>query len=341
MNDPTQLIPDGFLNGGAIPNEVTINLEDGLGAAQEAMANPQINAGVQAGVQAVTDGIQSVSEAAAPPAVEEEVVPEAQADPEAQAEPEAVEPADPSEDFYLLIGKHAEEDHGDFPVRTADAKEAHLKEEERSFDVGYGHKVKDTEWESKTIHGIPFVDAEGKFIDLTEDQKRTILTADMKAESDLARKNGWDAALKKYGTTWEKLDMRYRYALTSLAFNVGGSKAAEDWDLVLKAAKDKNKVDFAKHLRRMDNDEYTAGMDNRVLKELFYSMIIREASEVSEVLVLGNANQAGVPKGSPKVTIEEPKEFKTRGEAFNYHRKKGDKTFKWEGKLYNTEIKTP
>lgn len=272
MNDSLQPIVDGFLNGGAIPTP-----EEGVQAVQEVAANPHVQQGLQAVAQAASPQPE------AEPVVEEEV--------ETQAE--VVEP-NPHEDFYLLIGKHAESDHGDEPIRTHDAREKGLPEEERTYDIGYGHKIKDDEWTSGMIHGIPFVDGEGNYLALTEEQKQEILTADMKAESDLARKV-WDKKLKAQGSSWDKLDIRYRYALTSLAYNVGGSKAGSQWNAVIPAAINRDVKEFAKQLRRQDNKKYTAGMDNRVLKELFYAMLIRNASEVSDVLPLADAKQAGVP----------------------------------------------
>ena len=161
--------------------------------------------------------------------------------------------------------------------------------------MGYGHKVKASEDASGVIHGIPFKKADGTYIPLTEDQKRIILKKDMEAETNLALETGWNKKLAEKGTSWDNLDYKYKNALTSLAFNVGGVKAANQWDAVLDAARDKNAVEFAKQLRRMDNKKYTAGMDNRVMKELYYSGIIENRSEVSSVLPKATAG-SGVPR---------------------------------------------
>tara|TARA_Y100000996_G_C22453753_1_gene614969 strand:- start:379 stop:999 length:621 start_codon:yes stop_codon:yes gene_type:complete len=200
----------------------------------------------------------------------------------------------PHDNFFLNIGIYAESDHGDVPVDTHDAREENL--EVKTRDVGYGHKVKESEIESKMIHGVPFIDDQGNYIPLSQEQKVTILNKDMQTESNLARQNAWDKKLNERGSSWDELDIRYRYCLTSLAYNVGGSKAAQQWDSVLTAAVDRKPKEFAKQLRRKDNNKHTAGMDNRVLKELYYSMIIRNASEVLDVLPLADPDQAGVPR---------------------------------------------
>ena len=144
------------------------------------------------------------------------------------------------------------------------------------------------------IHGIPFVDSAGNYLKLTEEQKQTILNADMQAESTLARKV-WDKKLEAQGSSWDELDIGYQQSLNSLAFNIGGSKAGKQYSAVLTAAINKDVKEFAKQLRRQDSGKHTAGMDNRVLKELFYAKLIKSASEVSDVLPLANARQAGVP----------------------------------------------
>ncbi len=208
-----------------------------------------------------------------------------------------VQPTDGKEiDFYLDIGKKAEGDHGDIPKPTNDSREADKPIEDRSKDLGYGHKVKDFEEDSGLIHGIKFKREDGSYIPLTEKQKIKILNADMARELKLARQKGWDAKLKAIGTTWEDLDSKYQNALNSLAYNVGGPKAAKQWTAVLFAAKDKNVVDFAAEMRRKDNKKYTKGMDNRVVKELYYAGIINNFSEISSVLPLATADGAGVPE---------------------------------------------
>ena len=198
--------------------------------------------------------------------------------------------------FYLNIGKHAESDHGDTPIDTHDAREKDLSV--KSKDVGYGHKVKASEDKSGFIHGVRFKNEDGTYIPLTAENKVTILKGDMAAELSLARNlpDGWDTKLKALGIKWDDLETPYKQALTSLAYNTGGSVAGEEFTAVLKAAKDLDVKEFAKQLRRNDNKKKTAGMDNRVAKELYYSGLIKNFSEVSDVLPLGSADVSGVPE---------------------------------------------
>ena len=203
--------------------------------------------------------------------------------------------------FYQDIGEHAETDHGSTPIATADASESHLAAAARSKDVGYGHKIArgGAEDTSGIIHGIQFKNADGTYIPLTNAQKSTILEADMAANLNIARTTdvgGWDTKLAEINTTWDALDSKYQNALTSLAFNVGGTKAADKWTAVLKKAKDKDITGFATDMRRKDNDQYTAGMDNRVAKELYYSGIISNLSEVATQLPLASASTSGIPE---------------------------------------------
>lgn len=203
--------------------------------------------------------------------------------------------------FYLDIGQKAETDHGSVPKATNDTAEKDLPEAQRSKDVGFGHKVKSSEEASGEIHGIKFKNEDGTYIELTEAQKVEILNKDMSAELALARsgydgKEGWDAKLKKLGITWDELDYKYQNALTSLAYNVGGAKAGTGWTKVLQAAKDGNVKEFAKQMRRKDSGKNTAGMDNRVAKELYYAGIISGLDDVSSVLPLADSKVSGVPQ---------------------------------------------
>ena len=199
--------------------------------------------------------------------------------------------------FINDIGTYAEDDHGDTPVVTADAKEANLTDDKKSLDIGYGHKIRrgSAEDTSGLIYGIKYKNADGSYIPLTEAQKRFILKKDYEKNAELALKKGWNRKLKERGTSWDNLDYKYRNALSSLAFNVGGAKAGEDWTQVLQAAKDKDPVEFARELRRKDAGENTAGMDNRVMKELYYAGIIKNRSEVASVLPEADA-RSGVPR---------------------------------------------
>ena len=208
--------------------------------------------------------------------------------------------------FYEDIGKKAESDHGSTPVATKDARETKeyingklnpnyiANEDDRSKDVGYGHKVTAAEEASGKIRGVTFKNDDGTYKELTEEDKITILNADMQAHKEAALDNGWETKLSNIGTSWNELDPSYQRALTSLAYNVGGKKAGEDWTAVLKAAKDRDVVDFARHLRRKDAGRYTAGMDNRVIKELKFAGLIDKRSEVSSVLPLATAG-SGIP----------------------------------------------
>jgi hypothetical protein len=197
--------------------------------------------------------------------------------------------------FFLDIGEKAESDHGSTPKLTADSREASLADSDKSMDIGFGHKIirggiEDT---SGMIHGIKYKKTDGTYIALTKKQKVKILNEDMAVNLVAARKDytkvdgsvakGWDSKLKDLGTSWDDLDFRYQNALTSLAYNVGGKKAATQWKAVLKAAKEKNVASFAKELRREDGGSKTEGMDNRVAKELYYSGLIKGLSELDLV----------------------------------------------------------
>jgi len=197
--------------------------------------------------------------------------------------------------FFLDIGEKAESDHGSTPKLTTDSREASLADSDKSMDIGFGHKIirggiEDT---SGMIHGIKYKKTDGTYIALTKKQKVKILNEDMAVNLVAARKDytkvdgsvakGWDSKLKDLGTSWDDLDFRYQNALTSLAYNVGGKKAATQWKAVLKAAKEKNVASFAKELRREDGGSKTEGMDNRVAKELYYSGLIKGLSELDLV----------------------------------------------------------
>lgn len=195
-----------------------------------------------------------------------------------------------TEDSFYAGIKLAEGTHGKTkaglyaPVDTNDTREKNFKI--KSKDIGYGHKVKDSETASKQIYGIPFINATGDFIPLTEEQVETIYKEDMRVNLELARKAGWDKELKKIGTTWEDLPEKFKLPLTSLAYNVGGNKAGSQWKDVLSAAKERNIINFASELRRKDGGKNTKGMDNRVIKELKAANLISDSSEVKSVLGL-------------------------------------------------------
>jgi hypothetical protein len=211
----------------------------------------------------------------------------------------AVEETTTTNTFATSIAEF-ETDHGDIPVPTNDASEANLPEDQRSKDVGYGHKVKPAEEASGMIHGVRFKDDQGNYIPLTEAQKQTILEGDMDANVDLARSDteggiGWDTKLANINSSWDALDDDYKDVLTSLAFNVGGENAGRSWTAVLTAARDENVTEFARHIRRKDAGRYTAGMDNRAVKELYAAGIITGRRDVSTQLPLADY-RSGVPR---------------------------------------------
>ena len=201
------------------------------------------------------------------------------------------------ESFNLALGEYMETWHSDTPQPTNDASESDKEKEERSKDVAYGHKVTDAEEESGFIHGIPFKE-NGQYIEISREDGMKILRADLEKNLKIARTattGGWDKKLNDMETSWEELDPRYQRALASLAYNVGGTKAAAKWTEVLRAAKNQNLSQFAWHLRRKDDGEHTAGMDNRVAKELYYSGLITSLADVKNKLPLANAEVAGIP----------------------------------------------
>lgn len=211
-------------------------------------------------------------------------------------------PAQASNKFYLDIGKFAEDDHGSTPQVTNDSREAQLAQGKKSKDIGFGHKVTAEEEAAGTIHGVTFKDSQGNYIDISDDDKVSILQNDMESHKNTAAKI-WDRKLADgkgslaghKGKSFADIDPRYQQALTSLAYNVGGSKAGNDWTRVLKGALDGDVVEFAKDLRRRDGGKNTAGMDNRVVKELFYAGLIKNISEVRHVLPLAD-KRSGVPE---------------------------------------------
>jgi GH24 family phage-related lysozyme (muramidase) len=200
-----------------------------------------------------------------------------------------------SPDFYNQLADQMETWHGGKPMPTKDAAEKSTPVNQRSKDIGFGHKIQESEEQSGMIHGIPFKDEQGNYIELSREDAMTILEKDIESNVDLARKAGWDEKLAKYGSSWDQLDDQYRMALSSLAYNVGGNKAGTEWDKVLNAAVKQDVKQFAKELRRKNNKRYSAGMDNRVAKELYYAGLIQSLSEVKSVLPLANANKAGIP----------------------------------------------
>jgi GH24 family phage-related lysozyme (muramidase) len=210
------------------------------------------------------------------------------------------------QEFYDAIAYKMETGHGwdqnlngFVAVPTADARERNTPANQRSVDIGYGHKVKrnSAEWKSGKIYGIPFKDKQGNFVPITEAQAMTILVKDYEKNLNSARSTakGWDAQLKAQGTSWDKLDKPYQQVLTSLAYNLGGA-GARGYRKALKAAVAKDIGAFAKEIRRQDAGNWTKGMDNRAAKELYYAGLIKGLSEVQNELPLADANVAGIPQ---------------------------------------------
>lgn len=203
-------------------------------------------------------------------------------------------------DDYVINISEFEGWHGATPKRTGDKAERDKAEGEKSKDVAFGHKLTDEERESGYIHGIRFIDENGEYIPLTKEQGMQILREDIKenvrvARADVFGEPGWDTKLEKIGSSWEELDPRYQNALSSLAMNVGGSRAGREWTKVLQAAANQNVPLFAKEMRRMDGGKHTDAMDNRVAKELYRAGIIDSFSEIADVLPLASADVAGIP----------------------------------------------
>lgn len=185
--------------------------------------------------------------------------------------------------FEDALANRMEGWHGGKPAITNDSREKGQKVKSR--DIAYGHKITEAEEASGIIHGIRFKDANGKDIELTKAQGRKIMQADLEQNVSDARKMGWDAELAAYGYKWDDIDTPFQMALSSLAFNIGGAKASK-FKKAIAAAADGAVLEFAKEMRRLDGGKHTKGMDNRVVKELYYAGIIDSLDTVKSVLPL-------------------------------------------------------
>jgi len=190
-----------------------------------------------------------------------------------------------------------ESNHGYTPIITHDAREKDIPENERTYDVGYGHKITDDEWASGKIHGIQFIEegstkSDGKYITLTEDQIQQIQQKDVQANVNLARNRGWDAKLTERELSWDDLDEGYKLALGDLAYNVGGSKAGKTWTGIFDSIQANDIRGFVKHLRRKDAGKNTPGMDNRAAKAAYKAGLITSLEEAKKYgLTLANTTE--------------------------------------------------
>ena len=196
-------------------------------------------------------------------------------------------------EFYELLRSSFEGDHGSLPKPTNDSTEGNVSEGKRSLDIGYGHKLKESELDSGTIYGIPFQNLKtGEYIPLTDSEKRKIQKKDIEANVNLARKTGWDSTLKSIGMSYESLSEPHRLVLSDLAYNVGGKTAGLEWKGIFSAMKAGNTKQIVGHLRRKDNEKNTPGMDNRAAKAAYAAGLIKTLQEAKDAgLVLANTKE--------------------------------------------------
>ena len=186
-------------------------------------------------------------------------------------------------DFFEEQQYSWEGDHGNVPMPTNDAREQQLSIEERSTDIGFGHKVTNIETETGLIHGIPFIDKEtGEFINLTLENKRFIKEQDILQNVNLALSSGWNTKLQERGLNWDTIPDKYKLPLEDLAYNVGGKKAGETWTNIFDDVQNDNVSGFVKNLRRQDAGQNTAGMDNRAAKAAAASGLITSYEQALE-----------------------------------------------------------
>lgn len=191
--------------------------------------------------------------------------------------------------FDTYIARRAESRHGYdkktgtyTPVKTHDAAEKDTPKPSRSSDIGYGHKITIEEWKSGQIYGNTFIDPKtNKIVPLTEAQVLDIMQQDMANNLSVALPN-WNKKISSRYTGFDFSDVgeAQQAVLTSLAYNVGGSKARQ-WEdifdndgLYASVMVPDEVAKFANDLRRNDGGKKTAGMDNRVMKELVAAGLI-------------------------------------------------------------------
>lgn len=201
--------------------------------------------------------------------------------------------------FYSNIGSLAEGRHGYnaktdtfTPAPTNDAAEKDIPLDQRTKDIGYGHKVQESEMESGMIHGIRFYNPETKtFIPLTESEARIILKRDMATNLSYVLPT-WNKRIAEVlpNKTFNDINPQAQAVLTSLAYNVKG-KSAKKWDDIFdnlgvySSSMDADEVaTFALDLRRKENGVNTKGMDNRVMKELVAAGLITSQKVYDKVV---------------------------------------------------------
>jgi len=184
-------------------------------------------------------------------------------------------------DTFSEQQRNWEGDHGDIPVQTHDRKEAN--QQDKTYDIAYGHKIKPNEWATGIIHGIQFKDVKtGKFIPLSEENKRIIQQQDVQQNVQVARNAGWDTKLEKRGLSWDTLDDTYKLPLEDLAYNVGGTNAGQSWTAIFDSIKDNNTSGFVGNLRRKDAGQNSIAMDNRAAKAAYSSGLILTLDEAKQ-----------------------------------------------------------
>lgn len=177
------------------------------------------------------------------------------------------------------------------PIPTNDDSEKNIAVEKRSKDIGYGHKIKQSEIDSGMIHGIKYYDKETKqYIPLTEWDALKIFEADMN-ENLLNALPDWNKKIKeKTGfRNFDDINPQAQAVLTSLAYNVGGetkqwSRIFDNSGLYYPSMSQPEVKQFAADLRRKDNGKNTAGMDNRVIKELVAAGLINDEGTFKDVI---------------------------------------------------------